>query len=104
MAYNTNFDDTAHIEGETLNVTGTSAGDYDGLTLVSRHFIVQQGKTSRLRQAKESMQGIWEEPMPATGFKAGPALAIGSETYYLERAGAPATFVSLTWSQAIEIV
>ncbi len=105
MAYNTNFDDTARIEGGKLNVGGTSDGDYGGLALVSRHFIVQQGETSRMRQAEENMHGNWTatQPIPATGFETGPALAVGSETYYLKGTDKPATFVSLTWSQVIEI-
>jgi hypothetical protein len=105
MSYNSNFDVTATIANNKVNVTGTSQGDYNEDTLVSRHIILQQGKTLRLRQAQETTQGVWKvlQPMSAEGFKKGEALALGSETYYIKRDGAPATFITQTWSQSITI-
>lgn len=105
MGYNSNFDVKAHIEGEHLNVTGTSGGEDKDLKILSRHFLVQQGKQILARQAQET-EGNWGavHPLPATGFETGSVvMVLGTETYYLERDEAPPMFVSMTWSQSVEI-
>jgi hypothetical protein len=105
MSYNQNFDVTARIEDGNLNVTGTSSDEDKDLRILSRHFLVQQGKKIEARQAEETTEGNWGavRPLPATGFTEGAAVVLGTETYYLKRTGAPPMFVSMTWSQSITI-
>jgi hypothetical protein len=103
-ALNTNFDLSADLDARDLKVTGTTDGADPGWELVSRNFVVQQNTTKVQRQATKT--GNWRATgrIPRGDFTGGPALAVGTETYYV--AGTPvkpSSFITVTWSQNITI-
>lgn len=104
MPLNTNFNTSAAIVDGKLELAGTTSGADEAHTLLSRNFIVQQATACAQRAATKDDDWTASRPIAKGKFKAGPALAVGIETYCVKRrAQESAGFVTITWSQAITI-
>lgn len=105
MSLNTNFDDVAGLNDRELKVTGTTDPPPDGYELLSRNLIVMQEATTVQRPATKARGWKASRRIPPDGFSAGEALATGTETYYYDVGGPekPASFVTISWSQIIQI-
>ena len=94
-----NFDSPLTIDGNDLQVRGSSDMELDGATLISRRVAVQQGDT--VDEGKADLEPNWIGALSASGFKAGEdAMAVGTETYLRRN---PAAYFTLTWSEIVEI-
>jgi len=104
MALNTNFNTHASIIDGKLEVEGTTVPVDDAHTLLSRNFIVHQATACAQRAATKDDDWKASRPIAKGKFTTGPALAVGTETYYVKglTAGSGA-FVTITWSQTITI-
>ena len=105
MSLNTNFDEVAELKKDELKVTGTTDPAPAGWELLSRHFIVTQGAVNVPRQATEGQSWAASRRIPPDRFSNGAALAIGTETYYYDVGDdeKPPSFITISWSQIIQI-
>lgn len=105
MAFNMNFNATQDLTPDGKIVIKGSSEPIDDLVLASRHVALRQG-AAFAEGAAPGEPGWKTEPLPGTGFGAGDALAIGTETYVVDNAASQdvrATFVSVNWSQIVRI-
>jgi len=105
MALNTNFNEIAFIRNGIVEVKGTTATE-PGYQLVSRAFTVQQKDDNKCvhRLATKVIGWKASQPIREGELVPGPAVALGTETYYLERAIAgPSSYVTISWAQVITI-
>jgi len=102
-ALNTNFNDPANIRGGIVEVGGTTTPEA-GYKLISRAFTVQQKDTCVHRMATKANAWKASQPIKEGDIEAGPALALGTETYLVERPmGGPSSYVTISWAQSITI-
>jgi 4-diphosphocytidyl-2C-methyl-D-erythritol kinase len=105
MALNTNFDEIAWLSETELKVKGSTEVVPAEWTPVSRNFVVTQ-KDCKVQRTAETQGLNWKatKKIPAAGFAPGAAVAAGTETHYRKGpSGAPASFITITWSQTITI-
>ena len=102
MGLSSNFDATVHIDGDELTVGGSSRGLEDG-RLVARHVALHQDGNVALGPATAQPDWAAQPPLESAGFQEGDALAIGSETYFVEGDAALPTFATVTWSQIVTV-
>jgi hypothetical protein len=103
MALNTNFAEKATLKSNKLKIDGTTESVPEGWELITRYVSVAQNEKKLRGEIKA--KGSWSLSKSAAGFTAGTAVAVGLETYYCENRGTPKppAFISITWSQSIEI-
>jgi len=101
VGLSSNFDATVHIDGDNLTVRGSSQG-VDG-RLVARHVALHQDGNVALGPATAQPDWAAQPPLASAGFQEGDALAIGSETYFVEGDAALPTFATVTWSQIVTV-
>jgi hypothetical protein len=101
VGLSSNFDATVHIDGDELTVMGSSQG-VDG-RLVARHVALHQDGNVALGPATAQPRWAAQPPLESAGFQEGDALAIGSETYFVEGDAALPTFATVTWSQIVTV-
>ena len=99
--FSSNFDLVLRIDGQGVRVAGTSSA-IPNASLVMRRVTLQQNGTSP-RERRISAAPRWgaAPALPATGFTAGEALALGVETYFVE--SPTPGYASFTWSQIVTL-
>jgi hypothetical protein len=102
VGLSSNFDATVHIDGEELTVGGSSQGLDEG-ELVARHVALHQEGNVAQGSANGSLKWVAEPPLESSGFQEGEALAIGSETYFVQGDAGLPTFATVTWSQIVTV-
>lgn len=107
MATKINFDEFANLsaDGLTVTVTGNSR-KIDGARLVARRVAIQQDTAYAEGEASLTDQWATSPPLDAAGFEKGDVLAIGIETHVMGgkiNPGQPASYVTATWAETIEI-
>lgn len=108
MGFGGNFVDDVNLSGDILEVGGSSES-LDGMCLVSRSIAVRQGGSYAVASAPGVLK--WEIGLEITnelapsGFTAGPAVAIGSETHLVVAPDSafPPAFATVTWSEPVTI-
>ncbi len=104
MALNTNFAETATLDNGALAVTGRTEGVEPEWKLITRFVMLSQGAFTFRRAATKDAAWNATSQVEAGTFHAGSAVATGIETYYCENEDSnPPSFITVTWSQAIEI-
>jgi hypothetical protein len=102
VGLSSNFDATVHIDRDALTVGGSSQGLEDG-QLVARHVALHQDGNVAEGPASASLKWAADPPLDSAGFQEGDALAIGSETYFVQGDAALPTFATVTWSQIVKV-
>jgi hypothetical protein len=102
VGLSSNFDSTVQIQGEDLNVGGSSDG-LDGGELIARHVALHQDGNVVEGPANGNLKWVTEPPLASAGFQAGDALAIGCETYFVQGDATLPTFATVTWSQIVTL-
>jgi hypothetical protein len=100
MPFNSNFDSPLQIVGANIEVKGSSAG-LEGGELVSRSVAIKQDGTIVHGPANLALNWETVPALDAAGLHPGAALAIGTETYFLDLTAA--TFGTFSWSQDVEL-
>jgi hypothetical protein len=104
MPANGNFDPFANRTAAGIRVTGRSQR-IDGADLVSRHVAIRQDTVFAMAEADDASP--WAATVDAAGFVDGAALATGTETHFVrpgtDNPGAVASFLTMTWSENVEI-
>ena len=98
-----NFDSPLELDGDVLTVTGSSDGADEGDELVSRHIAVHQGGNLARGAATTGLKWATAPPLNADGFDFGQALAVGCETYLARNVDSLPRFMTITWSQIVEL-
>ena len=98
-----NFDSPLELDGDVLTVTGSSDGADEGDELVSRHVAVHQGGNLARGAATTGLKWATAPPLNADGFDFGQALAVGCETYLARNVDSLPRFMTITWSQIVEL-
>jgi hypothetical protein len=128
MGFGNNFEKKVMLHDGQLQIRGGSNPDHDGV-LVARVIALQQpqadGKLASMFSRLDLTPGGWgavlmpdvvsptapkelTAPTPPPVFGTGPAVAIGTETYFMPGNGAfppksTGTFVTVTWSEQVDI-
>jgi hypothetical protein len=102
VGFSSNFDTMVRIEGERLNVGGSSVGMQGG-EVIARHVALHQDGNVVHGPASPGLKWQAVPPLDGAGFSAGDALAIGCETYLVEADGSLPTFATVTWSQIVTL-
>jgi hypothetical protein len=100
MGLTGNFEQV-QLDGEVLTISGSSSALEDS-ELVSRNVAVHQDGNVVQGPATTGLK--WTtDPLPAPGFEARQALALGSDTYFDKNVEEAPAFVTFTWSQIVTI-
>jgi hypothetical protein len=102
MGFSSNFDTPLAIQGDVVNVAGSSDG-LEGGELIARHVALHQDGNVVQGAANGDLEWVADPPLDASGLTAGDALAIGSETYFIRGDATLPTFATVTWSQIVEL-
>lgn len=102
---NSNFDAKLEMQGNSVNVTGTTFTGPGGGELAARHVALQQGTVFGHADAPGDGENWGATVTAATKdarWKNGPALAIGTEMLHVaQQVGS--SFMTMTWAQEVEI-
>ena len=98
-----NFNSPLELDGGVLTATGTSDGADEGDELVSRHIAVHQGGNLARGAATTGLKWATAPPLNADGFDFGQPLAVGCETYLARNVDSLPRFMTITWSQIVEL-
>jgi hypothetical protein len=99
--FNSNFDAVQRIDGEGLSLTGTSI-ELENAMLITRRLLLQQDGHV-VEGAADSGTPRWAAvpALPADGFTAGEALAVGTEMYFVT--SPTPGYASFTWTQSVKL-
>jgi hypothetical protein len=98
---NNNFDPSVMLEDGVLQVSGHSAR-VPHARLVSRHIAIQQLDQVAHGSATPDDGWMAHPSLPAGGIGPGKAIAIGTETHFVDLPAA--LFVTTTWAQLVDVV
>ena len=104
MAPKINFNAIANKTPQGIVVNGVSEG-FPGAKLIHRHVALQQDEKAAEGPATLAAEWQTTPALKDKGFTTG-VVAVGTELYIVNtvtQAGASATFVTMTWSETLEI-
>jgi hypothetical protein len=103
MSVSGNFDSPVKMVGALLEVKGSSGAPEGDSELVSRHLALHQDGNIVHGEGNHDLNWAAKPQLSATGFEEGKALAIGSETYFTKSKAELPMFVTVSWSQIVEL-